>query len=91
MLQVFQIQPISVDVDFFKIGGNSLLAGRVISRLRQAFAVQLGIKTIFDNRTIADLALHIQPKLVNKQLTADSVLPELGRNSRAISDLTIPV
>ena len=32
LLQVFQFQPISVDADFFRVGGNSLLAGKVISR-----------------------------------------------------------
>ena len=84
------MSPISVDVDFFKIGGNSLLAGRVISRLRQAFAVQLGIKALFNNRTIADLAVHIQPKLNQQASHPDSLNPELARKS-LISDLSIPV
>jgi len=63
MPQVFQIQPISVDADFFKIGGNSLLAGKIITRLRSAFSVELPFTSIFQHRTIGDMALFIQSKL----------------------------
>ena len=70
-----------MDVDFFKIGGNSLLGGRVISRLRLAFAVQLTINAIFNHRTIADLALHIQPKL-NQQSIENG---DLNRRSNTVT------
>lgn len=62
-MQVFQLQPISVDADFFRIGGNSLLAGKIISRLRSAFSVELPFTSIFQHRTIGDMALFIQAKL----------------------------
>lgn len=62
-MQVFQLQQISVDADFFRIGGNSLLAGKIISRLRSAFSVELPFTSIFQHRTIADMALFIQSKL----------------------------
>lgn len=58
-MQVFMLSPISVQSDFFLIGGNSLLAGKVISRVRRAFAVDLPFTTIFEQRTIADMAAHI--------------------------------
>ena len=62
-VQVFQLQQISVDADFFRIGGNSLLAGKIISRLRSAFSIELPFTSIFQHRTIADMALFIQSKL----------------------------
>ncbi|KAK9813644.1 hypothetical protein WJX73_001264, partial [Symbiochloris irregularis] len=57
--EVFAMSPISVESDFFLIGGNSLLAGKVISRVRRAFAVDLPFTTIFEQRTIAAMAQHI--------------------------------
>ena len=57
--QVFAMSPISVESDFFLMGGNSLLAGKVISRVRRAFAVDLPFTTIFEQRTIAAMAAHI--------------------------------
>ncbi len=42
--------------NFFAIGGHSLLAGQVISRLRTDFKIQLPLSTIFNSPTVADLA-----------------------------------
>ena len=75
LTQVFQLQPISVDADFFRIGGNSLLAGKVISRLRLAFAVELPFTSIFQQRTIADMALFIQSKLQQQPSNGGGQIP----------------
>lgn len=77
-----------MDVDFFKIGGNSLLGGRVLSRLRSVFAVELAITVIFNHRTITDLAQHIQPKLLRDSSTTDGI--ELNRKSHQASSIHIP-
>ena len=54
------MQPISVDADFFMIGGNSLLAGKVVSRLRRAFAVDLPFTVIFQERTVTAMAAYLE-------------------------------
>jgi malonyl CoA-acyl carrier protein transacylase/NRPS condensation-like uncharacterized protein/acyl carrier protein len=41
--------------NFFKLGGDSLLAGQLFTRLRQIFQVELPLTTIFDHPTIAEL------------------------------------
>ena len=46
--------------NFFQIGGNSLLAARVVSRVRGAFQVELKMAAIFRTPTIADLAEQIE-------------------------------
>lgn len=58
----------SVDVDdnFFNLGGHSLLATQLIARIRDAFGVDLSLRTIFDTPTIAQLAPQIEESVLKK-------------------------
>ena len=58
--EVLNLQQISIDDNFFELGGHSLLATRVNSQVRQAFAVELPLRSHFENPTIAELALSIE-------------------------------
>jgi acyl transferase domain-containing protein len=46
--------------NFFELGGHSLLATQLLSRLRQAFEVDLPLPAIFDAPTPAELARRVQ-------------------------------
>jgi len=54
--EVLNLDRVGIHDDFFEIGGHSLLAIRVISRVRSTFDVEIGIRNVFDATTAAKLA-----------------------------------
>jgi amino acid adenylation domain-containing protein len=51
---------IGVSDNFFELGGHSLTATRIIARLRSAFEIDLPLRSIFLEPTIASLSKHIR-------------------------------
>ena len=51
---------VSVNDNFFMLGGHSLLGTQLISQMRGAFGVELALRTLFESPTIEQLALEIE-------------------------------
>lgn len=60
--------------NFFFIGGHSLLAMRVVVRLREIFAIELPAVALFGTPTVAGLAREIQRRLVPAGLGGAEIL-----------------
>ncbi|WP_073967626.1 non-ribosomal peptide synthetase [Streptomyces sp. CB02460] len=53
----------TIDDHFFHRGGHSLLGTRLISRIRQAFGVQLGVKDLFRYPTVVALCERVAERI----------------------------
>lgn len=65
------IDKISVEDNFFMLGGHSLLGTQLIARARQVFGVELSLRSLFQSPTIAALAEKIE-QLIYDRLEAMS-------------------
>ena len=57
--QVLGLERVGVDDSFFDLGGDSLLAMRVIAAVNTSLDADLAVRTLFDAPTIAQLAPRI--------------------------------
>ncbi|WP_242640333.1 non-ribosomal peptide synthase/polyketide synthase [Rhodococcoides fascians] len=57
--QVLGIERVGLDDDFFDLGGNSLIATQLVSRLGVALDTRIAVRELFDTSTVADLAARL--------------------------------
>ncbi|MBJ6765766.1 amino acid adenylation domain-containing protein, partial [Myxococcaceae bacterium JPH2] len=81
--QLLGVPRVSARDSFFDLGGHSLLATQAISRIRQGFAVELPLRTLFEAPTVEGLARRIDSALAGqglsptpRQARARPVLPQ---------------
>jgi amino acid adenylation domain-containing protein len=58
--QMLGIKNVGIQDNFFELGGHSLLATQVVSRAKQAFEVELSLRSLFEKPTIEGLARQIE-------------------------------
>jgi amino acid adenylation domain-containing protein len=77
---VMVVAEIGIHDNFFEIGGHSLLATRVIARIRKKYNIELPLKTIFQNPTIAEMALVIKAAEISETKLKQTSILQVSRD-----------
>lgn len=56
------------DDDFFLLGGHSLVAARLIARVREEFGVEMRLRTLFQTRTLSGMARWIEEAAAGREV-----------------------
>jgi amino acid adenylation domain-containing protein len=63
------VEQVGVDDNFFQMGGHSLLGAQVIAHVRDAFGVELSLRSLFDHPTVREMSAEIE-RLIFAKLEA---------------------
>jgi amino acid adenylation domain-containing protein/FkbH-like protein len=72
--EVLGAKRVGIHDDFFSIGGDSLLATQIISRIRATFQIEVPVDGVFEFPTVAALAENLDAGRWEQQ-TAPAILP----------------
>ena len=83
--EVLEVRPIGIHDNFFDLGGHSLSATRVVSRVFEQYKLEIPLRSLFQSPTIAEMAAVIsehQGKMLDQRELA-TILDELASLSDA--------
>ena len=82
------LEQVSVEDNFFMLGGHSLLGTQLIGRVREAFGIELLLRSVFEIPTIAELAAEIEALVLARIEAMDEAeAAALNRESNTGGDL----
>lgn len=80
--ELLRVEQVGVHDSFFELGGHSLLATQFISRVREAFGVEVALRAIFEHPRVAELADHIEALRRMGPSDVDTIAELLGEVER---------
>ncbi|MEW6734140.1 MAG: amino acid adenylation domain-containing protein [Acidobacteriota bacterium] len=77
--RVLGLENIGINDNFFELGGHSLLATQIISRVREAFNLEIPLRSLFESPTVAGLAKRVEQSLGREQNQWTIPIPIISR------------
>jgi amino acid adenylation domain-containing protein len=82
---VLGLKRVGIYDNFFELGGHSLLATQLVSRVRDAFGVELPLRNVFEAPAIAQLSLLVESLQDSKGQSQAPALVPISRESRRMN------
>ncbi|MEU6120603.1 beta-ketoacyl synthase N-terminal-like domain-containing protein [Streptomyces sp. NPDC047123] len=64
--EVLGVTAVHPDDDFQEVGGDSILATQIISRIKSGFPIELDLGELFQARTLADMVRLLEAELIDR-------------------------
>jgi amino acid adenylation domain-containing protein len=67
---------IGIDEDFFALGGHSMLGAQLSIRIGERFGIEVPLRSVFENPTVADMAVEVERLLMAdiEEMSADELI-----------------
>ncbi|WP_278315150.1 non-ribosomal peptide synthetase [Lolliginicoccus levis] len=65
--ELLWLEEVSVEENFFLLGGHSLLGAQLIGRISEIFGVEMTMLALFDNPTVEEMAIEVE-RLITEQI-----------------------
>jgi acyl carrier protein len=76
--QILGVEQVGVYDNFFDLGGHSLMAIQILSRLRNIVNVEIPLRAMYETPTVANLAMAVEAATQNLFLQRDHNITDEG-------------
>jgi acyl carrier protein len=84
--EILTLPRVGIHDDFFALGGHSLLATRVMSRINEAFQIDLRLRQIFELPTIAMLSVAVEAERAEGSRRREPAIRPVAREAVALPE-----
>ncbi|MFZ5515906.1 MAG: amino acid adenylation domain-containing protein [Candidatus Zhuqueibacterota bacterium] len=82
--ELLKVEKVGIHDNFFDLGGHSLLATQFISRTRDAFQVELPLRSLFEKPTVAGLVEEIEKVKLAGPVQAGPSIKRVARDAHRV-------